>query len=277
MPIFMDRHHIKGASARAVADAHQKDLKLQAKYGVKLMTYWFDEARGSAFCLMDAPATERVRQLHEEAHGLIPNKIMEVDPQVVELFLGRIQDIPVTETSQPHATADPLVDSAFRAVMFTDMKDSTAMLTRLGESRALDIFRLHNAMSREMFKKYAGREIQHTGDGFFVSFTSAANAVDCAINLQKGFAAHNTHHPNGNINVRIGICAGEPIEEDQRLFGSTVQMASRICSKALPDQILVAPIIREICQAEKYGYRDLGDALLKGFQEPTRIFEVDWR
>jgi hypothetical protein len=59
MPINMDCHDMEGATAKAVADAHQKDLKLQDKYGVKLLTYWFDEGRGSAFCLMDASAKDK--------------------------------------------------------------------------------------------------------------------------------------------------------------------------------------------------------------------------
>ena len=54
MPIYMDRHEMEGATAKAVADAHEKDLKLQDQFGVKLLTYWFDESRGSAFCLVDA-------------------------------------------------------------------------------------------------------------------------------------------------------------------------------------------------------------------------------
>jgi hypothetical protein len=102
MPIYMDRHDIEGATAKAVADAHQKDLKLQDKYGVKLLTYWFDEGRGSAFCLMDASAKEKVKQLHEEAHGMIPHKIMEVNPDTVEAFLGRIEDPqPASESLTP--------------------------------------------------------------------------------------------------------------------------------------------------------------------------------
>ena len=73
MPIYMDRHNSKGATAKSVADAHQKDLALQDKFGIKLMTYWFDESRGAIFCLIDAPAKEKVRQLHEEAHGSVPH------------------------------------------------------------------------------------------------------------------------------------------------------------------------------------------------------------
>ncbi len=246
MPIYMDRHDIEGATAKAVADAHQKDLKLQDKYGVKLLTYWFDEGRGSAFCLMDASAKEKVKQLHEEAHGMIPHKIMEVNPETVGAFLGRIEDPqPSSESVTP--SGETFIDSAFRVIMFTDMKDSTAITTRLGDTRALELFRTHNSISRGALKEHNGREIQHTGDGFMVAFTSASHSVACAIAIQRSFASHNKSHPDTKINVRIGICAGESVEEDQRLFGSTVQLTSRICDKAAPDQILVAPVIRDLC------------------------------
>ncbi|UCD80310.1 MAG: DUF4242 domain-containing protein [Desulfobacterales bacterium] len=276
MPIYMDRHDMEGATARAVADAHQKDLKLQEKYGVKILTYWFDEGRGSAFCLVDAPAKEKVTQLHAEAHGAIPSKIIEVDPHTVETFLGRIEDPQVNHESDAFSNGD-VFDSAFRTIMFTDMKDSTAMTTRLGDARALELFRTHNGITREALRQYHGREIQHTGDGFMVSFNSASNAVACAIGVQRSFASHNETHPDTPIHVRIGICAGEPVEEDQRLFGSTVQLTSRICDQAAPDQILVAAVIRDLCLGKQFVFGDRGEAKLKGFDQPQKIYEVQWQ
>ena len=276
MPIYMDRHEMQGATARAVADAHQKDLKLQEKFGVKILTYWFDESRGSAFCLVDAPAEEKVTLLHEEAHGEVPNKIIEVDTKAVETFLGRIED--PRPNDEPEAISDGTeIDSAFRTIMFTDMKDSTAITTRLGDARALQLFRTHNSISRDALVQYHGREIQHTGDGFMLSFTSASNAVEYAIAIQNTFAAHNQKHPDTTINVRIGLCAGEPVEEDNRLFGSTVQMTSRICDSAEPDQILVASVIRDLCLGKQFAFVDRGESTLKGFDQPLRLFEVQWR
>ena len=272
----MDRHEIEGATAKAVADAHLKDIKLQDKYGVKLLTYWFDESRGSAFCLVDAPAKEKVAQLHAEAHGLVPHKIIEVDKQTVETFLGRIED--PQPNYQPDVTPDGSeIDSAFRTIMFTDMKDSTAITTRLGDARALELFRTHNSITRDALRQNGGREIQHTGDGFMVSFTSASNSVECAIAIQKSFASHNQNFPDTAINVRIGICAGEPVEEDQRLFGSTVQLTSRICDKAEPDQILVASVIKDLCLGKQFTFSDQGESVLKGFDQPLRIYEVQWQ
>jgi class 3 adenylate cyclase len=276
MPIYMDRHEMEGATAKAVADAHQKDLKLQDKYDIKMLTYWFDESRGSAFCLVNASSKEKVTQLHAEAHGEIPNKIIEVDPQAVATFLGRIEDPNPNNESDTFSNGTE-IDSAFRTIMFTDMKDSTAITSRLGDARALELFRTHNSMTRDALKQHHGREIQHTGDGFMVSFNSASNAVACAIGIQQSFAVHNESHPDTPLHVRIGICAGEPVEEDQRLFGSTVQLTSRICDQAEPDQILVAPVIRDLCLGKKFDFIDRGETRLKGFDQPQKIYEVQWQ
>jgi len=265
---------MEGATAKVLADAHQKDLKLQSKYGVNLMTYWFDEKKGSAFCLMEAPSQESVTRLHAEAHGSIPNKILEVNPEIVASFLGRIEDPAPASGALPDA---PLIDSAFRTLMFTDMQGSTAITTRLGDTQALELFRIHNALSRKAIKAHQGREIQHTGDGFFVSFISASDAIDCAIAIQAYFYAHNKDMPDLPILVRIGLSAGEPIEEDHRLFGSTVQLAARICAKSDPGQILISQVVRDLCCDPKYVYRDRGRSLLKGFDQEVPIVEVMWQ
>jgi hypothetical protein len=69
MPIFLDRHNLTGLSAADIAEAHRKDLEVQARYGVRFLTYWFDQERGTGFCLIDAPDAETAMQVHDEAHG----------------------------------------------------------------------------------------------------------------------------------------------------------------------------------------------------------------
>jgi hypothetical protein len=71
MPIFMDRHELAGVSAADIAAAHLKDLNIQDKYGVKFLIYWFDERRGTAFCLIDAPDAATAQCVHREAHGFV--------------------------------------------------------------------------------------------------------------------------------------------------------------------------------------------------------------
>ncbi len=79
MPLYMDIHKgVEGLTAEAVAGAHQKDLEVQEKHGVKYLRYWFNEDDGSVFCLSEAPSKEAAEAVHREAHGLVADEIIEV-------------------------------------------------------------------------------------------------------------------------------------------------------------------------------------------------------
>ncbi|MEJ2667673.1 MAG: DUF4242 domain-containing protein [Deinococcales bacterium] len=79
MPLFMDIHdRVEGLTAKAVAEAHKRDLEVQAKYGVKFLKYWFDEDTGKVFCLFEGPSAEAGAHVHREAHGLAADQIIEV-------------------------------------------------------------------------------------------------------------------------------------------------------------------------------------------------------
>ena len=270
MPIFMDRHFIEGASRRSIADAHEKDLRLQSKFGVKFLTYWFDEERSTAFCLVDAPDKESIQIAHNEAHGDVPHEIITVDPSVVEAFLGRIDD-PVADTGSGGGD----IDSAFRAIMFTDLKDSTLMTSKYGDNKALHLLNIHNAITRNALRENQGSEVKHTGDGIMASFVNTTNAVVSAIEIQQGFKEHNHKNPDDSLYVRIGLSAGEPIEDHGDLFGSAVQLAARLCSHAAPEQILVSELISD--QYEGSGkLLDLGMVSLKGFDQSNRVYQVEY-
>ena len=149
-----------------------------------------------------------------------------MDLTAVEAFLGRIGD--------PRATAGgpaPAVDPGRRAVMFTDIVGSTEMTARLGDAAALELVRVHDALVRRGLQAYGGREVKHTGDGIMAAFDKVANAVSAAADIQRRFAAYNSE-ASESLRVRIGIHAGEPVEENNDLFGTTVQLAYRLCSEA---------------------------------------------
>ena len=79
MPLYLDVHHkIGGLTGVAVADAHEKDLRLQHKNGVNYIRYWYDEGTGKVFCLVQAPSKEAAAAVHREAHGLVADEIIEV-------------------------------------------------------------------------------------------------------------------------------------------------------------------------------------------------------
>jgi class 3 adenylate cyclase len=273
MPVYMDRHYVEGATRHAVADAHQKDLALQDKYSVKFLTYWFDEMRCTAFCLIEAPNRDTIERAHDEAHGLVPNEIIEVDPAVVDAFLGRIKDPPATSPEKSEGTR---VDPGFRAIMFTDLKDSTRMTTLYGDAKALHLLHVHNALTRNSLNAHRGREIKHTGDGIMASFVSVPDAVECAIAIQKAFAAYNQEHAEAPLYLRIGMSAGEPIEEHGDLFGKAVQLAARLCAHAEPAQILIDQVVLDQWSGKQLPFADLGEVTPKGFAHAVRVYEVQW-
>lgn len=271
MPIYMDRHFAEDATSHTLELAHQKDLEIQDQYNVKFLTYWFDEERHTAFCLVEAPNEEAIINAHNEAHGGVPHEIMEVDPSIVETFLGRVKD-----PSPSLDTKSTVMDSAYRGIMFTDLQDSTLMTTIYGDSKALHLLHIHNALTRNAVRKYEGQEVKHTGDGFMVSFKSIPTMLDCAIEIQQSFALHNQSNPEEVLNIRIGLSAGEPIEEHGDLFGSSVQLAARLCSHANPDQINLSEEIFKQCSGNNYKFNKLDSITPKGFEKSISLYELDW-
>ncbi len=270
MPIFMDRHDAKGVTAAEIAEAHQKDLAVQDRYGVRFLTYWFDEARGTTFCLVDSPDQETAQCVHREAHGHIAGEVMPVSLAAVEAFLGRIQD-PAPAPGQ----AAPKLDAGRRTIMFTDIVGSTEMTSRLGDRLATEIIRAHDSIVRRCLAAFDGREVKHTGDGIMASFPDAMRGVDCAIRIQRAFQTHNTSNPEP-IHIRIGLDSGEPIEDSNDLFGTTVQLAARLCAEGAADQILVS---ETICREHEDAalFKAAEQRQLKGFAAPVGVSEVTWQ
>ncbi len=169
------------------------------------------------------------------------------------------------------------VDSgAFRTVLFTDVEGSTALTDRLGDARARDLLREHERIVREALKAHAGSEVKTMGDGFMASFSSATKALECAIAMQRAFAERN-ESATEPIKVRIGLNAGEPIAEDDDLFGTAVNLAARICANAEAGQILASEAVRQIVAGKKFPFSDLGEAALRGFEDRVHIYQVSWR
>lgn len=265
MPIFLDRHDLHDLTAADIAEAHRKDLEIQRQYNVRFLTYWFDEKKGNGFCLIDAPDIETAMRVHDEAHGNIAQHVIEVDLSAVEAFLGRIADPPATA----HGAA---FDAAVRTILFTDIVNSTAMTARLGDLRAVEMVRAHDALVRRALADASGREVKHTGDGIMASFADSKAAVGCARSIQQAFHAFNLASRE-KLEVRIGIDVGEPIADSNDLFGTTVQMAARLCQEAQPGRIVVSNAVG-IQVKERVTLRRLEPRRLKGFAEPVELYEV---
>jgi len=264
MPIFLDRHDVGEASAEDIAELHIKDLAIQDQYGVKFLTYWYDSERRTTFCLVDAPDKQTADKVHAEAHGHVSNEMITVDLSAVEALLGRIQD-------PPSAKSMPLDDSAFRAIMFTDIVGSTEMTAKLGDRKAVELLRAHDAIIRRSLERHGGSEVKHLGDGIMASFDEVPASVLCAITIQREFAIYNKNSETP-ILVRIGIHAGEPVEESHDLFGSAVQLAARICDIAQVSAILVSSEVKDACAGFDIWFEPKGAETLKGFPDPVQLY-----
>ncbi len=159
------------------------------------------------------------------------------------------------------------VAGGFQTILFTDLESSTALTQRVGDEAAQEVLRGHNTAVRGALEEHGGREVKHTGDGIMASFPSAVAAVQAGIAIQRELM-------DGEVRVRIGINAGEPIAEDDDLFGTAVQLAARIVDRAEPGQVLVSNVVRELCAGKTFEFTSIGEATLKGFDEPVTLYEV---
>jgi class 3 adenylate cyclase len=173
----------------------------------------------------------------------------------------------------PHAAPDGTV-----TLMFSDMEGFTAMTERVGDLRAREVIRNHNAIVREQLKRHGGYEVELRGDGFLLAFGSARQALLCAIAIQRAFAARNEQDPEEPIRVRIGLHTGEVLKDADTFFGKTVILAARVAAQAEGGEILVSSLLKDL--TESVGDIRFGEgreAALKGISEIQRLFPVEWQ
>ena len=174
------------------------------------------------------------------------------------------------------AASSRLEKRASRTILFTDIESSSALTQRLGDADARELLREHERIVRRALRAHGGSEVKTMGDGFLAWFPSATEALECAIDVQRSFAERNESAAEP-INVRVGLNAGEPIAEDEDLFGTAVNEAARITAAAKGGEILVANVVRELAKGKGFLFGDRGETSLRGFEDPVRLFEVRWR
>ncbi len=270
MPLYMDVHPGLGdATPEDVAAAHQRDLAIQDDFGVRFLSYWVAAGDDSkAFCLVESPDVDSLKACHKVAHGLMPHDVIEVQPSMLDLFMGS------TETDEhDRVTVDGVPDTALRAIMFTDIAGSTAVSTTRGDRAAMDLLRRHDSVVRDALVRYGGREVKHTGDGVFASFTSVLRAVNAAMTIQEGTAGD---ADGPRLAVKIGLSVVEPVEDSNDLFGASVNLAARLCAHSDGGEILTSSAVRDLTIGKGITFESRGAIGLKGFPEPVPLYSVDW-
>ena len=145
MPLYMDIHNLpEGTTPEDVAKAHAKDMEIQRKYGVEYHKYWVNETGNKVFCLAHAPNAEAAECVHREAHGMMAEKIIEVEPDVAEVFLGGTETNPAGAVLLPGGGANER-DPGIRTILFTDIANSTALTQALGDDAAMALLDVHDS------------------------------------------------------------------------------------------------------------------------------------
>jgi class 3 adenylate cyclase len=224
------------------------------------------------------PAVDVARDL---ASRIPDARLALLEGAVVSPYLGDMESVLTAmddflgEGEEP-VEAKAAEAGAFRTVLFTDVEGSTALTQRLGDARAREVLRQHERIVREALKAHGGSELKTMGDGFMASFSSATRALDSAIAMQRAFAHHN-ESAEEPILVRVGMNAGEPIAEDEDLFGTAVIAAARIAAQARGGEILASDVVRQLVAGKQFKFASRGRTVLKGLEEPVEVYEVLWQ
>jgi AraC-like DNA-binding protein len=220
----MDRHEVSDSvSAESVAQLHKEDLKIEKQFNCRGLTYWYDDIKKLAFCLIEAPNKESIHNMHNHAHGEIPNVILEVDENVVESFLGRIEDPDHASSTDINIINDP-AQRTIMAIRYKITSLNGISYSKLDENRQQAI-----SIIGEILKQFGGRLVEHNEGYHLISFKSAYKSVMCAFELESLFNENIAKLYNSNSYIKIGLASGMPIEENKTFFEDTIKLANRLC------------------------------------------------
>ena len=245
MPLYMDRHDSLNATAKALAEAHKLDIEIQEKYSCRALTYWFDEGKKIAFCLIEAPDKTAVEEMHKNSHGLVPNQIIEVQSNIVEYFLGRISDPASTKNYEQFIN-----ETAFRSIMFIDCN---CLMTRSAsfDEKGFGVKNILNDIIRPALKEFDGTEVKIDSEGFMASFTSVAKSIKCAKKIQADFKEFNSKTSGTKILLSIGLSTGYPVSNNEDFFGDTILLAKRLCEIAGEGGILFSSSFKNLFETDE--------------------------
>lgn len=220
----MDRNDVsESVNAENVAQLHKEDLKIQEQFGCRGLTYWYDDIKKIAFCLIEAPDKDSIHKMHSSAHGEVPNQIIEVDENIVESFLGRIEDPQSSSSTDLNIINDP-AQRTLMVVRYKTLSLNGIRISKSGANMKQTIKIIGNLLN-----KFGGRLIEYSNGYLLISFKSACNAVECAFEIENVFNDKIASLFNLNVHVKMGLATGMPVEANKTFFEDTINMADRLC------------------------------------------------
>ena len=162
-------------------------------------------------------------------------------------------------------------------MMVTDIAESTALAERLGDRRWIDVLADHNSLVRAAVTCHGGTEVKAQGDGFLVVFASARRAILAAVDVQRALTRYRDDHPDTPVAVRVGLHTGEIVDIDGDVFGQNVVVAVRIADQAVPGEIVVSALTRDLTvSGGDISFGPATEVELKGLSQSWRVHRVAW-
>ncbi|MDQ6858701.1 MAG: AAA family ATPase [Chloroflexota bacterium] len=181
----------------------------------------------------------------------------------------------------PRARATPIrrkASTAARAFLFSDLRDYTSYVEAKGDAAAARLLREYRTLVRREVARHEGAEVKTEGDSFYVVFTSASSALECAVSILRAAEAQNARDPSMPLRIGVGLHAGETVEYDDQFVGSAVNIASRLTGKARAMELIISDTLRGLVRtSQSLPMTDRGPLDLKGVTEPIRAWSVEWR
>jgi len=161
----------------------------------------------------------------------------------------------------------PTDDRVMATVLYTDVVESTALASRIGDRRWSQVLDRHDRLVREAIEAGSGEEIKHTGDGFLATFDGTARAIRCAVAVRDGLLVL-------GLETRAGLHAGEIERRATDIAGIATHIGARIQALAQPGEILVSSVVRDLVAGSGIEFADRGMHELKGIPDPIHLYGV---
>jgi pimeloyl-ACP methyl ester carboxylesterase/class 3 adenylate cyclase len=175
---------------------------------------------------------------------------------------GIVEAVEVFMTGASH-TAD--AQEVLKTLLFTDIVDSTATASRLGDLKWTELLSRHHHVVRQQLIKYRGQELDTAGDGFMAAFDGPARAVRCACSILEQVRSL-------GISLRAGVHTGECEVFGNKFAGLAVHIAARVVARADANQVLVTSTVKDLVAGSQLSFSDCGIASLKGIPGEWRLF-----
>ena len=252
----------------AVVDTNLRNHPAQLTVRETHASHWLGQVVAPTLIVYNKGRVTTSMEQARQAAATIPDaRLVGVDGSLAPYWVDREAMLAALGDFLDWESGTEQIASDFSVIVFTDIVASTEVVDRLGDEAARSAVRTVEGLVADATAGLSGKVVKHLGDGSLLEFRSASNALDFARKIQAELA-------DGDIGLRVGMAAGEPIHEDGDVHGAVVVVASRIADSAGTGEIFVSDGVRQLVVGKQYDFQDRGEQTIKGFDEPVRVWRL---